>query len=97
MKTTAQDSSATKSAEISGPRGTGVEPDFYMKQYLSTVYQKIHDSWILPDLQNWDNSLEAVLVITIRRDGTVTDSFFEHKSENIYFNQFVLKAVKEIE
>jgi colicin import membrane protein len=95
VKATAQTTSATKPAELTGPRGTGIEPDFYMKQYLSSVYQKIHDNWILPDLQNWDNSLEAVLVITIRRDGTVTDSFFEHKSKNIYFNQFVLKAVKD--
>ena len=66
-----------------------------MKQYLSAVYQKIHDHWVLPDLQNWDNALEAILSITIKRDGTVTDSYFESKSANIYFNQFVLKAVKD--
>ena len=66
-----------------------------MKQYLSAVYQKIHDHWILPDLQNWDNALEAILVIVIRRNGVVTDSSFEKKSDNIYFNQFVLKALKE--
>ena len=95
VKTGARTASTAKTSQITGPKGTGIEPDFYMKQYLSTVYQKIHDHWILPDLQNWDNSLEAVLVITIRRDGTVRDSYFEHKSNNIYFNQFVLKAVKD--
>jgi colicin import membrane protein len=94
-KAGSQSTSTTKSAGISGPRGTGIEPDFYMKQYLSTVYQKIHEHWVLPDLQNWDNSLEAVLVITIRRDGVITDNFFERKSDNIYFNQFVLKALKD--
>jgi len=93
--TTGQTSATTKSAGISGPRGTGIEPDFYMKQYLSAVYQKIHDHWVLPDLQNWDNSLEAVLLISIRRDGAVTETSFERKSANIYFNQFVLKAVKD--
>jgi colicin import membrane protein len=90
-----QKSSATKSVGISGPRGTGIEPEFYMKQYLSTVFQKIHAHWVLPDLQNWDNSLEAVLVITIRRDGVIANNFFERKSDNIYFNQFVLKALKD--
>ena len=94
-KAAGQTGSTAKSAGISGPRGTGIEPDFYMKQYLSTVYQQIHDNWILPDLQNWDDSLEAVLVITIRRNGEVANSFFEKKSDNIYFNQFVLKAVKD--
>lgn len=93
--TTAQTGSTTKTAGVSGPKGTGIEPDFYMKQYLSAVYQKIHDHWVLPDLQNWDNALEAVLIIIIRKDGFVTDSFFERKSDNIYFNQFVLKALKE--
>ena len=82
-------------AAVSGPRGTGVEPDFYMKQYLAAVYQKIEAHWVLPDLQNWENNLEAILSITIRRDGTITDSYFEKKTENIYFNQFVLKAVKD--
>ncbi|KPK26143.1 MAG: hypothetical protein AMJ61_09920 [Desulfobacterales bacterium SG8_35_2] len=94
-KTADPKSSATKSAGISGPRGTGIEPEFYMKQYLSTVFQKIHEHWVLPDLQNWDNSLEAVLVITIRRDGVIANNFFERKSDNIYFNQFVLKALKD--
>jgi colicin import membrane protein len=93
--TTAQTGSTTKTGGVSGPKGTGIEPDFYMKQYLSAVYQKIHDHWVLPDLQNWDNALEAVLIITIRKDGFVTDSFFERKSDKIYFNQFVLKALKE--
>jgi colicin import membrane protein len=92
---TGQTGSTTKTGTISGPKGTGLEPDFYMKQYLSAVYQKIHDHWILPDLQNWDNALEAVLSIRIREDGTVENSYFEKKSDNIYFNQFVLKAVKE--
>jgi colicin import membrane protein len=92
---TSGQTSSTRSAGISGPRGTGIEPDFYMKQYLSAVYQKIHDHWVLPDLQNWDNSLEAVLLISIRRDGVVTETSFERKSDNIYFNQFVLKAVKD--
>ena len=95
QSTTGQTSSATKTEGLSGPKGTGIEPDFYMKQYYSAVYQQIHDHWVLPDLQNWDNALEAVLVINIRKDGVVTDSFFERKSENIYFNQFVLKALKE--
>ena len=95
VRPTSETVSGSKSAAISGPRGTGIEPDFYLKQYLATVYQTIHDHWVLPDLQNWDNSLEAVLVINIRKDGVITDSFFERKSANIYFNQFVLKAVKD--
>lgn len=87
--------SATNNSGVSGPRRTGLEPGFYEKMYYAAVHQKIQNHWILPDLQNWDTSLEARVVIKIRKDGMVTDSFFEKKSANIYFNQFVLKAVKE--
>ena len=94
-ETVTEQATSTEKTGISGPRGTGIEPDFYMKQYFSAVYQKIHDNWVLPDLQNWDNSLEAILVIVIRKDGEIVDSDFERKSDNIYFNQFVLKAIKD--
>ena len=39
--------------------------------------------------------LPQFTLITIRKDGIITNSFFEKKSDNIYFNQFVLKAIKE--
>ena len=58
VQKTAQTSNAADSKGISGPRGTGIEPDFYMKQYLSAVYQKIHDHWILPDLDVVDSSCQ---------------------------------------
>ena len=80
---------------VKGRQTTGIEPDLYMKQYYSAVYERIHKNWVLPDLQNWDNSLEAILVISIRKDGVIMNSFFEKKSENIYFNQLVLKAAKD--
>ena len=87
---------ATKARSgVVGRQTTGIEPDLYMKQYYSAVYERIHKNWVLPDLQNWDNSLEAILVISIRKDGVIMNSFFEKKSENIYFNQLVLKAAKD--
>ncbi len=78
-----------------GPAGSGVALDEITKQYYSAVYQRIHEHWILPDIQVWDDNLEAVLVIKIRRDGIVTNSFFENKSDNIYFNQFVMKTIRD--
>ena len=92
----AQSATTTKARPgIVGRQTPGIEPDLYMKQYYSAVYQRIHDHWVLPDLQNWDNSLEAILVISIRQDGVITNNFFEKKSSSIYFNQEVLKAVRE--
>lgn len=75
--------------------GAGVTVDEVTKSYLIAVNNQVQKYWILPDLQNWKDTLEAVMVIRVRRDGVVIDSFFEKKSENSYFNQFVEKAIQE--
>lgn len=62
---------------------------------FGAVKPHIQERWRLPDLQNWKNTLEAVAVIRVRRDGVVIRSFFEKKSDNIYFNQFVEKTLRE--
>ncbi len=72
-----QGTAAKASPGVVGRQTSGIEPDLYMKQYYSAVYQRIHDHWVLPDLQNWDNSLEAILVISIRKDGVIINNFFE--------------------
>jgi len=82
-------------AAPAGPAGAGVEMDEATKQYYAAVYQRIHEHWILPDIPEWGDNLEAVLIIKIRRDGVVANSFFESKSDNVYFNQFVTKTLRE--
>ena len=59
------------------------------------INRKIQEHWILPEMQKWEESLQAILVIVVRRDGVVTKRFFEKKSNNIYFDQFVEKTVEE--
>jgi colicin import membrane protein len=46
-------------------------------------------------MQNWNESLEALMVVIVRSDGAIIQSFFEKKSGNPYFNQFVEKTIKE--
>ncbi len=78
-----------------GPVGAGVEMDEVMKRYYAAVYQQIQNNWFLPPLQSWDDSLEAILVIKIRKDGSISKSYFEKKSSNVYFNQFLMKTIHE--
>ncbi len=77
-----------------GPAGTAVV-DEAKRRYFAEVYQRIKEHFVLPDLKNWQPTLQAVLVIEVRRDGIVTHSSFEKKSENIFFNQAVEKALAE--
>lgn len=90
------DNEAEEVVETNQPgSGGGVTVDEVTKSYLIAVNNQVQKYWILPDLQNWKDTLEAVMVIRVRSDGVVIDSFFEKKSENSYFNQFVEKAIQE--
>ncbi|WP_457574993.1 TonB family protein [Desulfolithobacter sp.] len=66
-----------------------------LNQYLSALYERVHSLWVLPAMRQWDSSLETVVVLTIRRDGTVIKSFVERKSKDPFFDQFVLKTIAQ--
>jgi len=81
-----------------GPPGSGQQNNDLSdieKAYLASVHSRILQNWILPDLQNWENDIEAVVVLTIDKSGSITKYFFEKKSNNQYFDKFVEKAIQE--
>lgn len=65
------------------------------KGYYAAVAVRIQENWILPDLQSWQENLLARVVLKVQRDGKVIDMVFEEKSANAYFDQFVMKAVRD--
>ncbi|NOX24803.1 MAG: TonB C-terminal domain-containing protein, partial [Deltaproteobacteria bacterium] len=65
------------------------------RQYYMAISRRIHDNWSLPEAQNWSPALEATIVIVVRRDGVVTRTFFEKKSANTYFDQYVEKTIND--
>lgn len=74
--------------------GGGVAVDENLRRYLIAVNNQIQEHWVLPDLQNWKENVEAIVVIRVRRDGVVIESSFKKKSDNVFFNQFVEKTLK---
>lgn len=74
--------------------GTVALFDLAMKKYLIAINRRISDNWALPDTQTWDKDLEAIMVIVVRTDGTVSKTYFEKKSKNIYFDQYVEKTIQ---
>ena len=77
----------------SGPSG-GIAVDENLRRYLIAVNSQIQEHWVLPDLQNWKENVEAIVIIRVRRDGVVVESSFKKKSDNVFFNQFVEKTLK---
>ena len=82
--------------EETGPSDTQVaaQLDQAVKRYYIAISRKIHRNWALPETQDWDKSLEAVAVIVVKKNGTVGRTFFEKKSKNIYFDQYVEKTLQ---
>lgn len=65
------------------------------KLYYSEVWRAIQSQWAVPvELLNRDD-LEAIIVIRVRRDGTIMDMRFEKKSGNEIFDSSVWRAVQK--
>jgi len=92
---TSSDQASIKPAGGGGTGASDAKLDAALKLYYVAVSQKIHEHWVLPELQEWKKDLKAVVVVEVRRDGVVTSYEFEQKSGNIYFDQFVEKTLKE--
>ena len=70
------------------------------QMYGLMVYEKIKNNWSYPvsitDPKKW-KYLIAVVVLTVKNDGTILKSRFEKQSPNAVFNQSVLKAIERTE
>ncbi len=66
------------------------------QQYLASLDSKIRQLWVLPDMRQWRHGLEMVVILTIRRDGTVTNTYIEKKSRDPFFDQFVMKTIQSV-
>ncbi len=86
--------SSTAATQASGGAGGGIAVDENLRRYLIAVNSQIQEHWVLPDLQNWKENVEAIVIIRVRRDGVVIESSFKKKSDNVFFNQFVEKTLK---
>jgi TonB family protein len=93
---------AAKGTETPSPRGTPQPParesgarEDRMSPYYSALWVKIKEQWALPEVVHAGERLEAVLAVTIRRDGTMERFSFERRSGNRLFDESVEKAVQK--
>ena len=61
---------------------------------FQSLYDRVQQFWILPDMRQWDAGLETIVVLTILRDGTVARTMVEKKSTDPFFDQFVMKTIQ---
>ncbi len=63
--------------------------------YYSEVWRAIQKQWALPVELLKRKDLEAIVIIKVRRDGTIVDMKFEKKSGNQIFDESVWNAIKK--
>lgn len=64
-------------------------------RYFASIYNTLQPHWKLPEYKIWDKDLVATIVIQISQDGRVTKQFFEKRSGDKFFDQFVLKTIQD--
>jgi colicin import membrane protein len=69
---------------------TGLE-----RQYYSAIAGKIAEFWSLPEYKNWDPSTQAIVVIRLAPSGRIMKQYFEEKSNDPTFDQFVRKTLQD--
>ncbi len=72
----------------------GAQVGLARRLYYTEVWNAIRSKWVLPDFLQ-DKDLEAVLVVTVRRDGKIFTIRFEKKSGNAMYDESVERAVKK--
>jgi len=76
--------------------GGGGAANLRFSSYYRALYEKIYQSWILPDyVTEKDGSREVIVVIKIQRDGKILDASFEKASGNRQLDASVMNALKK--
>ncbi len=63
-------------------------------QYHAAIFARLHQFWSLPEYMQKKPDLTAVVVITINKNGHIANMFFEKKSGDRIFDQFVTKTIE---
>lgn len=74
-------------------RRSGGGPNLIASQYNAAIMNRLLHYWALPGFMQKNPDLVATAVITIKKNGTIADLFFENKSGDRVFDQFVRKAI----
>lgn len=86
-------SSASSSAK--GPSGSKQVNSIAEQIFLAGIYDRVRQFWILPEMRQWDPSLETRVVVTVRANGFIEEPVVEKKSGDPFYDQFVIKTLQK--
>ena len=82
---------ASLESRFIGQRRAGISVDgISMQIYRMEVEDRIYNNWTYPDRKD----LKAIVVLTVKRDGTILETKIKSRSGDFFFDESVMKAVK---
>jgi len=95
--TPALDRPVSQNQTLAGRTGTGIgsSNNLISSQYHAAIINRLSQFWALPEYLQKNQTLEAVVVITINQNGQILNHFFEERSGDRVFDQFVSKAIED--
>ena len=81
---------------VPGGAGGGMGSNLRFSRYYQAVYEKIYQSWILPEyVTEKQGAREAIVVIKIQRDAKILGAEFEKMSGNRQLDSSVMNAIRK--
>lgn len=77
-----------------GKTQIGGSSNLIQAQYHAAIFGKLQQFWSLPEYMQENLDLVAVVVITIKKNGQIANVFFEERSGDRVFDQFVAKTIE---
>ena len=72
--------------------------DIRLNEYYNEIWAKIKKGWTIPEnLSVKKEDWEAIVILTIERDGKLQKSWFEKRSGNNLYDQSAVRAIKKTE
>ncbi|THB74283.1 MAG: hypothetical protein D6B25_13760 [Desulfobulbaceae bacterium] len=79
----------------SRPSNSSAQMTALEQQYYAAIMNHVTSFWSLPEFKSWDRELQAVVYITISRNGIITNQYFGKKSGDATYDQFVRRTLMD--
>jgi len=66
-----------------------------LRAYYDSIWRRIKEEWILPGSLLEEIEEIPVIVIKLRRDGSIVESWFEKKSGSLMYDESAMRAIKK--
>lgn len=87
----------TSRNEMPGSAGVGAPSGITLQIYKMEVESRIKSNWAYPvgiADENKRKGLEAIVILTVKHDGTISEYRFKKKSRDPFFDESVTKAIE---